>query len=32
MINNRKEAVIGCLAAASIGAIWTGIQAFYGAK
>lgn len=32
MMNNRKEAVIGCLAAASIGALWTGIQAFSGAK
>ncbi|GFS67812.1 acetoacetyl-CoA synthetase [Trichonephila clavipes] len=32
MMNNRKEAVIGCLAAASIGAMWTGIQVYYGAK
>ncbi|GFY60485.1 acetoacetyl-CoA synthetase, partial [Trichonephila inaurata madagascariensis] len=32
MMNNRKEAVFGCLAAASIGAMWTGIQVYYGAK
>ncbi|GFY42678.1 acetoacetyl-CoA synthetase [Trichonephila inaurata madagascariensis] len=32
MMNNRKEAVIGCLAAASMGAMWTGIQVYYGAK
>ncbi|XP_055940755.1 acetoacetyl-CoA synthetase-like isoform X2 [Argiope bruennichi] len=31
-INNRKDAVIGCLAAASIGAIWSGIQVYSGGK
>ncbi|GBM53490.1 Acetoacetyl-CoA synthetase, partial [Araneus ventricosus] len=29
-LNNRKDAVIGCLAAASIGAIWSGIQVYSG--
>ncbi|GFT14729.1 acetoacetyl-CoA synthetase [Nephila pilipes] len=32
MMNNRKEAIIGCLAAASIGAMWSGIQSSSGAK
>ncbi|GIY81457.1 acetoacetyl-CoA synthetase [Caerostris extrusa] len=32
LMNNRKEAVIAYLAAASIGAIWGGIQAYNGEK
>ncbi|CAL1272076.1 unnamed protein product [Larinioides sclopetarius] len=31
-LNNRKDAVTGCLAAASIGAIWSGIQVYSGEK